>query len=428
MKYSREELLRRLQDNLSAERIAVKVYHHESQRVRDTDIALLLKGIAYTEAYHASLLAQAIRGLGGVPASGTDEQSKELISLVDSMKTDEDILRLNIILENKAFNTYKEDAFLADDPQIAQLLERIMKDEKEHVQLFTQALMTLRREDPEDEEGPLLVFQKAVDAGIKRLSRPWLEMFMSGVIGAIHVTFGAVAMASAAGAVHHEWLSPLVGALFFPIGFILLKLSHSELFTENFLVPVVPVLEAGERASKLIKLWILTLLGNLVGACIFALLVYLGGRDALGHLPVDYIKELTAYKLSRPFHEALISAVFAGAIITTMTWLVLSVKSEVAKLIAVWSCIFVMAVGHFTHVVVSTSEILLGSVYGVSVNLVLWFKRLFVPATLGNTLGGMLLIALLHYLQVLHTKKAHFSYLRERNEALERAVRERLRL
>ena len=428
MRYSREELLKRLQDNLLAERIAVKVYHHESQRVRDTDIALLFKGVAYTEAYHASLLAQAIKRLGGSPSSGTEGQDKELISLVDSMKTDEDILRLNVILENKAFNTYKEDAFLAEDPQIAQLLEGIMKDEKEHIQLFTQALMTLRKEEPEDEEGPLLVFQKAVDAGIKRLSRPWLEMFMSGVIGAIHVTFGAVAMASAAGAVHNGGISSLVGALFFPIGFILLKLSHSELFTENFLVPVVPVLEAGERASKLVRLWILTLLGNLLGACIFALLVHVGGKYALGHLPVSYIKGLTIYKLSRPFHEAFISAVFAGAIITTMTWLVLSARSEVAKLIAVWSCIFVMAAGHFTHVVVSTSEVLLGKVYGIPVSFTVWLKRLFVPATLGNTLGGMLLIALLHYLQVLHTKKAHFSYLRERNEALERAVRERLRL
>ncbi len=424
---SSDKIIEKLEKNLYAERIAVKIYHYQAQRVKDTDIALLLRSIANTEAYHASILAQLIKRLGGEVKPGIPYEEERIIELVDSMHTDADILRLNIILEEKAFNSYKEDSLFSEDPQVSEVLESIMKDEANHIERFIQALMMLKEEGKE-EESPFLVFQRAIETGIKRLSRPWLEMLMSGIIGAIHVTFGAVAMAAAAGATANSKLSTLIGALFFPIGFILLKLSHSELFTENFLVPVIPVLEGEEKMGKLIKLWGLTLTGNLIGAFVFSLLVLAGGKGSLGHLPVEHLQALALYKLSRPFAETLVSAVFAGAIITTMTWLVLATKSDVAKLIAVWACIFVMAIGHFTHVVVSTSEILLGRVYGAGVSLSRWFTGLFIPATLGNTLGGMILIALLHYLQVLHSRKAHLSYLKRRNEALEAAIKEKLRL
>ncbi len=426
----RKELIERLQKNLYAERVAVKIYHYESQKVKDTDVALLLKSIAGTEAYHASLLAETIKKLGGEVKPGIPYDEQRITELVDSMRTDEDILRLNIILEDKAFNSYKEDALFAEDPEITRVLESIMKDEADHSERFMKTLVTLKGAKKDDEEGPLLVFHRAVETGIKMLSRPWLEMFISGVIGAVHVTFGAVAMAAAAGALMEvgRTVATLVGALFFPLGFILLKLSHSELFTENFLVPVIPVFEGNERIYKLLKLWGLTLMGNITGAVLFYLLVKVGGRQVLGDLPASYLQHLAVFKLSRPFVETFISALFAGAIITTMTWLVLSTEDDVAKLVAVWCCIFVMAVGHFTHVVVSTSEVLLGSLYGAHVTLSLWWNKLFLPATLGNTMGGMLLIAMLHYLQVLHSKKAHVDYLAKRDEALETAIREKLRL
>ncbi len=431
MKYDKEKLLERLQNDLYSERAAIKIYWSQVDKVKDTDLALLLKSIASTEAHHAALLAGRIKALGGEPRGGMPYEEKEIMALVDEMETDEDLLRLNIILEDMAVNAYRQDAVASPDPDTAQLLEKIMMDEAEHSQRFLQALFRIKEAREGEEEDALGVFTAAMEKGKKRLHRPWLEMLMSGVIGAIHVTFGAVAMAAAAGAVGlkgHHGVAVLVGALFFPIGFILLKLSQSELFTENFLIPVIPVFDRKEHPGLLAKLWGLTLLGNLMGAVLFALMVYLGGKGVLGHLPGGYLVSLTHHKLSRSFGETLMSAVFAGAIITTMTWLVLATKSDVARLIAIWSCIFVMAVGTFTHVVVSTSEILLGKIYGASVTFGAWFSRLFVPASLGNLLGGMFLIALLHYLQVLHARRELSDYRKRREAALERAIKERLRL
>ncbi|RLD98799.1 MAG: hypothetical protein DRI92_03355 [Aquificota bacterium] len=431
MKYTIEKLLERLQDNLYSERAAMRIYWSQVDRVKDPDIALLLRSIASTEAHHATLLADRIRALGGEPQGDMPCEEKEIMALVEEMRTDEDLLRLNIILEDMAVNSYRQDAMASPDAETTQVLEKIMVDEAEHSQRFLQALFQLRERHKDEEGDALAVFTVAMEKGIKRLARPWLEMFTSGVIGALHVTFGAVAMAAAAGAVGgdaNHGGALLVGALFFPIGFVLLKLSQSELFTENFLIPVIPVIDGKEHPGLLAKLWGLTLLGNMLGAVIFAFVVYLGGKGVLGSLPAGYLLSLTHHKLSRPFMETLMSAVFAGAIITTMTWLVLATRSDVAKLMAIWSCIFVMAVGSFTHVVVSTSEVLLGKVYGAQMTLGLWFSRLFLPASFGNLLGGMFLIALLHYLQVLHARKERSLYRRRREAALEKAIKEKLRL
>ncbi len=353
------------------------------------------------------------------------------MALVDEMKTDGDLLRLNTVLEDIAVQAYRQDAMGCPDPEIRQALEQIMADEMDHSQRFLDALYHIKGREEDKDEDPLAVFDLALEKGINRLGRPWLEMLMSGVIGAIHVTFGAVAMASAAGALDstaNPKVASLVGALFFPIGFVLLKLSQSELFTENFLIPVLPVIEKRLPAWSLGRLWGLSLLGNLLGAVLFAAIVWAGGSMVLGSLPIHHLLELAHLKMSRPFVGTLVSAVFAGAIITTMTWLVLATKSDMTKLMAIWSCIFVMAVGSFTHVVVSTSEVLLGVVYGAKVTFGQWFARLFLPASIGNLLGGMFLIALLHYLQVLHSRKAKAVYLERRDAALERAIREKLRL
>ncbi len=430
MKYDKDKLLKRLQENLYSERAAMRIYWSQVERVKDPDLALLLRSIASTEAHHARLLSDRIKALGGEPKGDIPYEEKEIMKLVDEMKTDEDLLRLNIILENMAVNSYREDIVGSPDEETKKVLEQILLDEIEHSQNFLQFLFKLKEQHVEESDA-LSVFTTAMEKGKKRLMRPWLEMLMSGIIGAIHVTFGAIAMAAAAGAVgwktNHS-LGALVGAVFFPIGFIMLKLSQSELFTENFLVPVIPVIDGKEPVKLLIKLWSLTLLGNLMGAVLFYLLVSAGGKGALGKLPGDYLLYLTQHKLSRTFVETFISAILAGAIITTMTWLVLATKSDVAKLIAVWSCIFVMAAGSFTHVVVSTSEVLLGKIYGAHVHLSLWFNKLFLPAASGNLIGGMFLIAFLHYLQVLHARKERALYKKRREAALETAIREKLRL
>ncbi len=429
---NRETLIARLNEHLTAEVTASKIYTLMAERFEDMDTTLLLKSTAAEEREHARLLREEIQRLGGTPLHLDATLENRVMEIVEDLKNDVDLMRLNYVLEKQAIIQYKNDLMEIEDEHLKGIIQRILADEIQHSDLYYGIIQDFQRNKfLSDSESPLDVFIESVDTGISRLNRSWLEMFMSGIIGALHVTFGALAMSAVAGGftgLVGAKPAAILGAAIFPIGFILLKLSRSELFTENFLVPVAPVFEGREPAGKLGKLWFWTLFGNLFGVIAFTLLVALGGIHSLGNLPIEHLRHLAIYKVSRPYLSEFFSAFWAGVIITTMTWLVLAAKDQVVKMIAIWSTIFVLASLSFTHVIVSTSEVFLGMVMGAPIPLVIWFKKIFIPGVIGNLSGGLLFISLLHYLQIVHAKKEHERYEKKKEHLISQAILDKLRL
>jgi len=429
---NRESLINRLNEHLTAEVTASKIYTAMAEKFEDMDTSLLLKSTAAEEREHARLLREEIQRLGGIPRLFDATLENKVMEIMEDLKNDADLMRLNYVLEKQAIMEYKNDLLSFDDEHLKGVIQRILEDEIQHSSLYHEIIRAFRENKSMlDSESPLDVFIESVDTGIIRLNRTWLEMFMSGIIGALHVTFGALAMSAVAGGftgLLGAKPAYILGAAIFPIGFILLKLSRSELFTENFLVPVAPVFEGREPVIKLGKLWFWTLFGNLFGAIAFTLLVALGGIHSIGNLPIEHLRHLALYKVSRPYLSEFFSAFWAGVIITTMTWLVLAAKDQVVKMIAIWSTIFILASLSFTHVIVSTSEVFLGMVMGAPISLLLWFKKIFIPGVIGNLAGGLLFISLLHYLQIVHAKKEHERYEKKKEQLISQAILDKLRL
>ncbi len=123
-------------------------------------------------------------------------------------------------------------------------------------------------------------FDRIVDEGRPRLERLWPDMLATGIMGGIGVGFGVLALL----VVEHETGSDVLAGLAFSIGFIALRLGHSELFTEGVLVPVTVVAAGGARIRDLFRLWGWTLVGNPLGG--WAILGnLLGGMVLTDHLP-----------------------------------------------------------------------------------------------------------------------------------------------
>lgn len=124
---------------------------------------------------------------------------------------------------------------------------------------------------PLGQESPEIV-DDAADIGEKRLERSALGDLITAVIGGLSIGFGVVAMAwvsASLGGAEAPSTAHLVGSLAYPIGFVILLIGKSELFTENFLLPVTGVLERRGSVAQLLSLWGRSLLGNLIGAAIF---------------------------------------------------------------------------------------------------------------------------------------------------------------
>ncbi|WNG49872.1 hypothetical protein F0U60_41460 [Archangium minus] len=244
------------------------------------------------------------------------------------------------------------------------------------------------------------VIDTAIALGERRLHRMTMAHAMTALIGGLAVSFGAVAMAWTAGpwshVMEHNQVH-LLGSLAFPIGFIILLVGKGELFTENFFIPVTGLMSGRGKVRDLLVLWGSTLAFNLVGAVVFAFLVSRPGVIADG--AKHFLVQLAHDKVFVPWSTAFMKAVFAGWLMTVLTWLLLAARGQGSRLFIIWMMGFLIAAGHFNHVVISAAEVFMAMGLGAPVSVRQWAWMNFLPALLGNLVGGLVFVTLLGYVQ-----------------------------
>lgn len=241
--------------------------------------------------------------------------------------------------------------------------------------------------------------QRTVEEGRRRLNRSWSPLIATGMVGGIDVGTGVLALLL----VEAKTGSELLGGLAFSIGFIALALARSELFTEDFLVPVGTVIARQATFRSLMRLWIVTAVFNLLGGWIFTRLVISGFPEA---------KE-TAVKAGEHYiglgygWQAFALALLGGAAITLMTWMQHSTESLGVKVIPAVSTAFLLAGLGLNHAIVNSLLIFSGLHTGQASYDYLDWAQTAGFAAVGNIVGGIALVTLLRLLQVPHKVAEH---------------------
>jgi formate/nitrite transporter FocA (FNT family) len=235
---------------------------------------------------------------------------------------------------------------------------------------------------------------RAIDEGRRRISRRTWPLLATGLLGGIDVGTGVLALLF----VEHETQSVLLAGLAFSIGFIALTLARSELFTEDFLVPVMTVIARQARARMLLRLWIGTLVANLVGGWLFTYLVMKGFPQfadtaiKAGGFYVDLGLGGKAFALS----------VIGGAVITLMTWMQHTTSSTGLRLVPAVTTAFLLAGAQLNHAIVNSLLMFAALHTGrAPFGYVEWAQTAGLAAT-GNIVGGVLLVTLLRLFQSPH--------------------------
>ena len=115
------------------------------------------------------------------------------------------------------------------------------------------------------------IWEQSEQEGERRLSRSITGLLATGLVGGLDVMLGIVALVVTTGAmeaVMPEATAHLIGSLTFGIGFAFLVIGRSELFTENFMVPISAAIRRHAGGSALLRLWVGTLIGNLLGLAV----------------------------------------------------------------------------------------------------------------------------------------------------------------
>jgi formate/nitrite transporter FocA (FNT family) len=248
---------------------------------------------------------------------------------------------------------------------------------------------------PEPEE----IFERTRIEGERRLSRPLLELASTAAAAGIDVAFGIVALGTITALFAKRFgtdVGQFFGAIGFGTGFVFIVVGRSELFTENFLVPLAALRR--ERASwvKLGELWTVSPVLNILGGALLIVAV-----TAHGVLPRGTGRALVGVAGradAKSFLAAFLSAIAAGALITLMTWMVEGQESMGVRVAVAWVVGALVTLGGFNHVIVSTLELLIGIRYGASIGWDRFFAG-FGTALLGNMIGGIGLVTLTRFSQ-----------------------------
>ena len=246
-------------------------------------------------------------------------------------------------------------------------------------------------------------FTRVVDEGRRRLSRPWLPLVATGLVGGVDIVTGVLALLLVEHAVAGSPAGRLVAGLAFSVGFIALTLARSELFTEDFLVPVMTVVARQATWRSLLRLWAVTLAANLAAGWVLTYVVIVGFPQL----------RLTAVEAGARYIDLGISwrafalAIVAGAVMTLMTWMQHASSSPGVALVPAVTTGFLLGGGGLNHVVVNSLLIFSGlhtghAPYGYAD----WLGTAALAAV-GNMVGGILLVTTLRLGQVPHKLAAH---------------------
>ena len=182
---------------------------------------------------------------------------------------------------------------------------------------------------------PEEIYEETRKEGRRRLSRPVVELAATALVGGFDVAFGVAAYALAASAVGGS-RGRLAGAIAFGIGFVFIVVGKSELFTENFLIPIAG-LNRRDRGSwfKLGELWAVALVLNIVGGLL--IVVVMTSHGVLRHGSAQPLLELADHVTDYSTLAAFLSALIAGALMTLMTWFVEGAATSLGvRIIMAW--------------------------------------------------------------------------------------------
>jgi formate/nitrite transporter FocA (FNT family) len=242
-----------------------------------------------------------------------------------------------------------------------------------------------------------VVYEIVRREGEKELRRPVLSLWWSGITAGISIGFSFLSQAALeAHLPDSDWRS-VISSLGYATGFIIVILGRQQLFTENVLTAVLPVMTHRKFSwlVKMVRLWAIVLAANVAGCLVFAC--------ALAFLPIasqEIASGLTAlvHRLIENIAAGMLAkGIGAGWLIAALVWMIAS--TERLEFFIIGLLTYLIALFGFTHIVAGSAEVLYGWLMGLTTfrQAVLTF---FLPTLAGNVIGGTILFSALSYAQV----------------------------
>jgi formate/nitrite transporter FocA (FNT family) len=259
------------------------------------------------------------------------------------------------------------------------------------------------RKDVEERSAPRteVVYEAIREEGENELRRTPSALAWDGLAAGLSMGFSLAAEGLLRAHLPDAVWRPLVAKLGYSFGFLIIVLGRHQLFTENTLTVILPLLRRKDARTfaRVLRLWAVVLVANLVGAFLFAWVA--GHTEIFRPETRAAFAEIGREALEGSWWTFFLRGVFAGWLIAMMVWMLPA--SESARFFVVVVMTWLVAVSGLAHIVAGSVDVL----YSVTTNGASWsaYFNWMTAALLGNIVGGTTLVAALGHAQVVNASE-----------------------
>ena len=255
-----------------------------------------------------------------------------------------------------------------------------------------------------DYVAPKQLVVEILEAARKKATLPVRDLMIRGILAGVFLGYAT----SLVMVVSSQGLPAIVGAILFPVGFVMLVLLGLELATGNFALLPAGLLSRDVRFGELLRNWGWVYLGNLIGSVAYAFFFYLAVTNfmtsdggTLGEMLRQAAQKKTlAYAALgyRGWMTAVVKGVLCNWMVTFGVVLAFVSRSTFGKVVAMWLPIMTFFAHGYEHSIVNMFVIPAGMFFHAPVSVGKWWWWNQVPVTLGNIVSGALFTGALLYL------------------------------
>lgn len=242
-----------------------------------------------------------------------------------------------------------------------------------------------------------LIYEVIRRDGEEELARSNRALFWSGIAAGIMISLSVLGEAIFRTYLPDQPSSYLIENLGYSLGFLVVILGRMQLFTENTITTVLPLMRDPclNMLNLVARLWAIVLAANVVGAFAVAALFVHTAAIPSELLPALY--SLSEHAVGMPPWDSFLRAIPAGVLVASIVWMLPQAEGAAFLVITVFT--WLIAAGDFTHIVAGSVE------YGIlvmagEISILEGFTGFFVPVFLGNVVGGTVIFTLIAWGQV----------------------------
>lgn len=269
---------------------------------------------------------------------------------------------------------------------------------------------------------PSEVAMNYIATGKKKVNTPIEKLFVLGILAGLFIAAAAVGLNTATATIVSPSVAKIISSCIFPAGLAMVLVSGSELFTGNTLL-IIPLLQKEVKISGVLRNWVIVYAGNFVGSVLFSIICVYGHQISLFDNQVAVVTIATAAgKTSLSFIDALMKGIGCNFLVCIAVWISYSSKDVAGKIIGLFFPIMLFIVSGFEHSVANMYYITAGlfakgnDVYaaaatqaGIDMTNLTWgnlFIKNLIPVTLGNIIGGSILVGVFYWFVYLYKNPA----------------------